>query len=182
MNLWLRLLWCILLQPFTSKLQVPSGVSTLNFRVMPHDLDAIGHMNNGRYLTMADLGRLDLVLASGLWREVVRNRWTPIASSVAIRFRREMRVFEPFRLETRLMGWDETILVIEHQFIFATGERAGQVASRALFKGGFYDRGIKAFVPVKTVMAAMGYTGASPQLPADVEAFLKADDAMRQAA
>jgi acyl-CoA thioesterase FadM len=182
MNLWLRLLWCILIQPFTPKLEVPDGVSRLKFRVMPHDLDAIGHMNNGRYLTIGDLGRLDLVLASGLWRAVVKNRWTPIASSIAIRFRREMRLFEPFQLETRVLGWDDTIVVIEHQFVFVKGERAGQVASRALFKGGFYDRKVRAFVPITEVMTAMGYSGPSPKLPTDVEAFLKADDAMRQAA
>lgn len=182
MNLWLRMLWCIIMQPFTSKLDVPNGVSMLNFRVLPHDLDAIGHMNNGRYLTIADLGRMDLVLASGLWRQVVKNRWTPIASSLVIRFRREMRLFEPFRLESRLLGWNDTAIVIEHQFVFTKGERQGQVASRALFKGGFYDRNARAFVPMKDVMAAMGYHGPSPNLAEDVEAFLKADDAMRLAA
>lgn len=182
MNLWLRVLWCILMQPFTPKLDIPAGVSVLDFRVMPHDLDAVGHMNNGRYLTIADLGRLDLVLASGLWREVVKNRWTPIASTIAIRYRREIRLFERFRLESRLLGWDDTIVVIEHQFVFATGERAGQVAARALFKGGFYDRKVREFVAMKDVMAAMNYFGPSPVLAPDVEAFLKADDAMRLAA
>lgn len=182
MNLWLRLLWCLLTQPFRPKLAVPDGVSTLNFRVMPHDLDAIGHMNNGRYLTIGDLGRMDLVLASGLWRMVVKNRWTPIASTIAIRYRREIRLFEPFRLETRLLGWEGTVCVIEHQFVFVKGERVGQVAARALFKGGFYDRKARAFVPMTEVMAAMNYHGASPKLAADVEAFLKADDAMRLAA
>ena len=52
----------------------------------------------------------------------------------------------------------------------------------ALFKGGFYDRKVRAFVPIREVMAAMGYDGPAPAMPADVEAFLKADDAMRQAA
>ncbi len=182
MNLWLRLLWCILMQPFTAKTTPPDGASVLRFRVMPHDLDAIGHMNNGRYLTIGDLGRLDLVLASGLWRAVVKNRWTPIASAVAIRYRREMRLFEPFRLETRVVGWDDTVVVIEHQFIFETGERADQVAARALFKGGFYDRKARQFVAIRDVMAAMGFSGVPPTLTPDVEAFLRADDAMRQAA
>lgn len=182
MNLWLRLLWCILIQRFTPRLDVPNGVSKLNFRVMPHDLDAIGHMNNGRYLTIADLGRLDLVLSTGLWRAVVKNRWTPIASTIVVRYRRELRLFEPFRLETRVVGWDDTVVVIEHQFVFAKGDREGQVASRALFKGGFYDRKIRQFVPITEVMAAMGYSGPAPKLAPDVEAFLRADDAMKQAA
>lgn len=181
MNLWLRMLWCILIQPFTGKPEIPHGVSRLKFRVMPHDLDAVGHMNNGRYLTIADLGRFDLVLASGLWRQVVKHRWMPVASTIAIRYRREMRLFEPFWLETRVIGWSDTVIVIEHLYVFQKGKRAGQVAARALFKGGFYSRAQRAYVPISRVLEAMGFDGPAPDLPEDVAAFLAADDAMREA-
>ena len=46
-------------------------------------------MNNGRYLTLMDLGRADLVIRSGLWRAVLRHGWAPVVSAVKIRFRRE---------------------------------------------------------------------------------------------
>ena len=181
MNLWLRMIWCVLIQPFTGKPEIPHGVSRLAFRVMPHDLDAVGHMNNGRYLTIGDLGRFDLVLASGLWRMVVKHRWMPVASTIAIRYRREMRLFEPFWLETQVVGWSDTVIVIEHRYVFRKGKRAGQAAARALFKGGFYDRSKREYVPISTVLAAMGYDGPAPKWPDDVAAFLAADDAMREA-
>jgi acyl-CoA thioesterase FadM len=37
------------------------GESVVRFRVWPGDLDFNLHMNNGRYLTLMGLGRLDLM-------------------------------------------------------------------------------------------------------------------------
>ena len=66
MNLWLRLIWLFLTTPFRPRLAIPTDVSVLGLRVLPNDLDLSLHMNNGRYLTVMDLGRLDLILRSGL--------------------------------------------------------------------------------------------------------------------
>ncbi len=141
MNLWLRLLWLIVTAHRRPGLGMPEGVSEICFRVWPHDLDPSLHMNNGRYLGIMDLGRLDVIIRSGLWRAVMRHRWTPIASAAVIRFRRELRLFDRYRLETRILAWDELAVVMEQVFLFAGGPRDGQVAARALFKGGIYDRG-----------------------------------------
>lgn len=56
MNLWLRLLWLIVTAKARGALVLPEGVSIVTFRVWPHDLDLSVHMNNGRYLTLMDLG------------------------------------------------------------------------------------------------------------------------------
>ena len=82
MNLWLRLLWLLLTARRRGPVSLPRESSTLNFRVWPHDLDLSFHLNNGRYLTLMDLGRLDTMVRSGLWREVMRHKWTPIASAI----------------------------------------------------------------------------------------------------
>ena len=81
MNLWLRLLWLLLTARWRGPLSLPRDSSTLRFRVWPHDLDLSFHLNNGRYLTLMDLGRLDVMVRSGLWREVLHHKWTPIASA-----------------------------------------------------------------------------------------------------
>ena len=78
MNLWIRLLWLLMTAGRRGRLALPNDVSSLAFRVWPHDLDPSIHMNNGRYLTLMDLGRLDVMLRSGLWRTVMANKWTPI--------------------------------------------------------------------------------------------------------
>ena len=137
-------------------------------------------MNNGRYLTLMDLGRLDILVSSGLWRALVKNRWTPIASAITIRYRRELRPFQKFRLETRLATWDATLVVMEQTFVFTGGARDGQVAARALFKGGLYDRKARAFVPVAKLMETIGVAGDSPRPSEDIAAFLQADETLKQ--
>ena len=70
MNLWFRLLHLLLCSLFRPKLEAPFGVSRLQFRVLPNDLDSNLHMTNYRYWNIFDLGRLDLILRMGLagWR------------------------------------------------------------------------------------------------------------------
>ncbi|MCC7253918.1 thioesterase family protein [Hyphomicrobium sp.] len=181
MNLWLRLLWLLLSAPWRSRLPMPDGISELTFRVLPNDLDLSLHMNNGRYLAIMDLGRLDLIVRIGLGRAVWRNGWTPVANAALVRFRRELRAFERYRLETRVVGWQDQAVLIEQSFIFAGGEREGQVAARALFKGALYDRRARRYVPVAEMMETIGASATSPPVEADVEAFLAADRAMREA-
>ena len=180
MNLWLRLLRVLITARFRQKLTLPADVSVLHFRVWPHDLDLSAHMNNGRYLTLMDLGRTDIMLQSGLWRALWNNGWTPIASAITIRFRRELLLLQKIRLETRLVCWDPTLVVIEQTFYLEGGSRDGQVAARALFKGGLYDRRAKAFVPITRLMQSIGVMAESPLAPPDVEAFLHAGERLKQ--
>jgi acyl-CoA thioesterase FadM len=149
--------------------------------VWPHDLDLSLHLNNGRYLTLMDLGRLDAMVRSGLWREVLRHKWTPIASAITIRFQRELRLFQKFRLDTKLLCWDASLVVMEQIFVFDGGPRQGQVAARALFKGGLYDRKERKFVEIARLMSLLGVSEISPPATAEVEAFLHADDQLKQA-
>lgn len=179
MNLWLRLFWFALTAWRRPALAQSSDVSVLTFRVWPNDLDLSLHMNNGRYLTLMDLGRLDLLVRMGLWQAVRRHKWTPIASSIIIRYRRELTPFARFRLETRMVSWAEASVVIEQTFVLTTGPHKGQVAARALFKGGIYSRAERKFVNVYRLMAEIGVTAASPVPTAEVEAFVRADGALK---
>jgi acyl-CoA thioesterase FadM len=181
MNLWLRLLWLFLSSPFRARIALPKGVSVLHFRVWPHDLDLSLHMNNGRDLTIMDQGRIDIMLQSGMWRSVLAHKWTPIASAIKIRFRREMRLFQGFRLETRLVAWVGDNVVMEQVFVLEGGPRSRQVAAHMLFKGGLYDRAEKKFVPISRLMEEAGVTVQQPPLSPEVEAFLKADEELKRA-
>jgi acyl-CoA thioesterase FadM len=180
MNLWLRLLWCLFAALNGRGLDPRNEVSRLMFRVWPHDLDPSMHMNNGRYLTLMDLGRLDVMARSGLLKAAWRHRWTPIASGIQIRYRREMRLFQRFRLETRIVCWQSHLVVMEQRFVIESGPYTGQVAAQAQFKGGLYDRGERRFVDVARLMAEVGITAESPPVPPEAAAFLAADEALRQ--
>lgn len=182
MNLWLRLLWYALMIWRRPAIRMPDGVSRLHFRVLPTDLDTSLHLNNGRYLTLMDFGRLDVMVCGGLWRAVLRNKWTPVASAIKIRYRRELRLFQRFEIVTRIVAWDAANVVMEQNFIFLDGPNAGQIAAQALFKGGLYDRSERRFVPIARLMSEVGVVASSPMLTPEVDAFLKADDELKRAA
>lgn len=182
MNLWFRLLCYALTswwRPAINHTKDALDVGKLDFTVLPTDLDFSLHMNNGRYLTLMDIGRLDFLVRTGLWRAVRKNGWTPIASAIIIRYRRELRPFARFRLETRLVSWAEASVVMEQSFILLSGPHAGQVAARALIKAGLYSRSERKFVDVARMMREIGVEGSSPPPTADIEAFVKADGALK---
>jgi acyl-CoA thioesterase FadM len=182
MNLWLRLIWLLATARLRGRLSAPFGVSSLAFRVWPHDLDTSLHMNNGRYWTLMDLGRTDVMLRTGLWRAVLRHGWTPVVSAGKIRFRREMRLWRAFRLETRILCWAEAWAVIEHRIVSSNADGREVVNATALVRVGLYDRRAKAFVPMQRLMDEMSVFAESPPPAPDVQAFLDAEDAMKRAA
>jgi acyl-CoA thioesterase FadM len=182
-NLWLRLLSLIVASFWRPRLDPARDVSRLSFRVWPHDLDTSLHMNNGRYWTLMDLGRADLMIRSGLWRAVLRHGWTPVVSAGKIRFRRELKAFRPFRLETRIVAWAETWFVIEHRLLAAARDGSDVLSAIALVRAGLYERKAKAFVPVARMFDEIGIAeAASPEPSPEVAAFLEAEQALKQAA
>jgi acyl-CoA thioesterase FadM len=182
MNLWFRLIWLLITARFRGRLEAPFAVSSMGFRVWPHDIDTSLHMNNGRYWTLMDLGRTDIMVRMGLWRAVLRHGWTPVVSAGKIRFRRELKPFKAFRLETRILCWADSHVVIEHRLVSRTGEGRQVVNAVALVRAGLYDRKVRGFVPIGRLMGEMGVTAISPEPSADVQAFLQAEDAMKKAA
>jgi len=182
MNLWLRLLHLIIASFFRARLDPVKDVSRLSFRVWPHDLDTSLHMNNGRYWTLMDLGRTDIMIRSGLWRPVLRHGWVPVVSAGQIRFRRDLRPFQPFTLETRILTWSEGHVVIEHRLISQAGDGRPALNAIALVRAGLYDRKAKAFVPLERLLSEIGVEAQPPAAAPEVEAFLQAEETLKRAA
>lgn len=179
MRLWFRLILFLLLTPFRDKLRSGTDLSVLNYRVHLTDIDSNVHLNNGQYLTFMDLGRLDIMARTGLWRAVVRHKWMPVVSGANIRFRKEIRLFEPFTLESRIVYWNEETSVIEQRFRFRKGPKKGILAATALVRVGLYDRSARKFVPMAQLMKEIGVDEQSPSLQPHVEAFLNAEGELR---
>ena len=112
MNLILRVLLVSLGVLYRPRLK-PTDISHLRLRVWPHDLDFNLHMTNSRYFAIMDLGRLDLILRAGIWRLMHKHRLAAVLGARVVRYRRELKPFEPFTLQTRLLGWDEAWVYLE---------------------------------------------------------------------
>jgi acyl-CoA thioesterase FadM len=142
----------------------PLADSVVSFRVWPGDLDQNRHLNNGRYLTMMDLGRFDLVSRTGLMGHLVRNRWYPVVTGATIRFRRALDAFQCYQLRTRIIAWDETGFFLEQRF-----ERDGNIHAIAVIKGVFLGREGK--VGTQRIVDLISPGTVSPVLPAWVASW-----------
>ena len=92
-------------------------VGRVVMHVMPNDLDLLGHVNNGIYLSLMDLGRMDLMIRSGKWKQLNRLGWYPVAASVSITYRRSLRLWERYTLETKVIGFDDKAMYVEQRFV-----------------------------------------------------------------
>ncbi len=169
MNLLFRLLKTLL---FWIVFPARRGIldeSVVRFRVWPNDLDTNLHMNNGRYMTLMDLGRLDLLLRNGAIRHVLAQKWYPVLASCHIRFRRPLNLFQRFEIRTRIVTWDEKWIYLEQRIL-----RNGDMAVHAYLKGVFVARA-GGSVPVTRLLELMGIRQAPPETPAGLAAWKAAE-------
>jgi acyl-CoA thioesterase FadM len=171
-NLVYRMLKVLLAAVLGSRL-APLGESVVHFRVWPNDLDVNLHMNNGRYLTVMDLGRLDLMIRAGLGTAILKRGWRPMVGAAVIRFRRALAPFERYELRTRIVGWDEKWFWLEQRF-----ERAGELVAAGAVKGLF--RNAKGNAPTAEVLDVLG-ASEPPQIPEWILAWQRADAGNSQA-
>ena len=117
-----------------SKLHV-HDVGRTSFHVLPTDLDILGHMNNGVYFSIMDLGRMDLMIRAGSWAKLVEHGYYPVASNETITFRKSLQPWQRFDLETRIVGYDEKAVFVEQRFVVK-----GEIYARAFMRGRFLKK------------------------------------------
>jgi acyl-CoA thioesterase FadM len=169
MNLIIRLLKTLLFFLCRPTRRGILDVSVVRFRVWPNDLDTNLHMNNGRYLTLMDLGRLDLLLHIGAVPHVLKHKWFPVLAATLIRFRRPLNLFQKFEIRTRIVTWDAKWVYLEQTIL-----RKGDLVLQAYLKGVFV--GPKGSVPITRLLELMKVTDAPPPMTPGLEAWLAAEE------
>lgn len=108
------------------------SVGHVRVRTFPTDIDLLGHMNNGRYASLFDLGRFDLLIRTGMWDLFKRKRWYAVVASETITFRRSLELWQPFVVESRLLGYDDRSSYLMHRAV-VDGEVYAEMIVRARF-------------------------------------------------
>jgi acyl-CoA thioesterase FadM len=134
----------------------------LRLRVWPQDIDFNLHLNNARYLSFMDYGRIHLSAATGILTLVLKERWMPLVGSLSITYRRPLALFAPFTLATRTLCWDEKWVYMEQIF----RAREGLVAI-AWVKGLF--RAPDGNVPPQHIVDIIAPGTISPPVPEAIE-------------
>src|SRR5690606_38451308 len=97
--------------------------------------DVLGHMNNGVYLSIADLGRFDLLIRSGVWATFQERGWYPVVANATISYRKSLDRGVKYQLQTRMVGLDDTAVYVEQRFVVG-----GEIYARQLIRGRFLKR------------------------------------------
>jgi len=136
----------------------------------PWDLDFWAELNNGRTLTLLDLGRLPMARRMGLMGALARNRWGLTVAGVSVRYRRRIRAFQRFEMRSRPVGWDDRFMYLEQSM----WTRNGDCANHALYRTAVTSN--EGIVPPEKVMAEFGMVVTSPPPMADwIQAWIKAE-------
>lgn len=136
----------------------------------PWDLDVWMELNNGRALTLYDLGRFPAIVRTGLGRALHRNRWGLTMAGSVVRYRRRVRMFDRFEMWTRIACWDTRFFYVEQSMWRTDGQCASHVVYRAAATGA------DGIVAPERVMRAMNHQEPSPVMPAWIATWVAAED------
>ena len=158
MCFFVRLLRVILLAWLGKRrsLREPSRIFT---HVWVNDLDLNIHMNNGRYLTLMDMGRMDLMLRTGAMRLWFGRGWQPLVALSMCRHFKALKVFQRFELRTTVIGWDEKWVYFEQRFL-----RGDTLYALAVVKA--LMAGKEGPVPTQTLFKELNFHHEFPHSPA----------------
>ena len=157
------------------------ATTRVRIRIWPNDLDANLHVNNGRYLTLADLGRIHWFVRTGVYQSAKRQGTMPVVGDAIAKYRRELKAFQTVDIESRLVGWSGRWAFLEHRFI-RHGRVVAMVGIRGALKGskGTLDSWVSLAHSTRAAAGA-GLPGAgsptSPPLPAWALAFQQGAEA-----
>ncbi|WP_011579368.1 MULTISPECIES: thioesterase family protein [Chelativorans] len=174
MYVWFRLLRLAA----TSRRRGPyriGGESRISLRCLPSDIDMNFHLNNARYMMLADLGRMDIFFRSGLLATARKHGWSPMLGGLQVSYVQEIRLWQRFELVTTIETWEGTHIIGRHRFMLADGRTAAII----LTTGGVYDFRNRRFLDVGQVMTAMGHDHPPPPPSQEEKAFMASHQGLR---
>jgi acyl-CoA thioesterase FadM len=131
-----NVIWRTILLTFLARRRVrregriePTAVGVIRLTTLPTDLDVLRHMNNGRYLSLFDLGRFDLLIRTGMFDAMRVHKWYAVVSAETITFRKSLNPWQRFEVESRLLGHDDKAVYLEHRAVVG-----GEVFARAIIR------------------------------------------------
>ncbi|MBO6900771.1 MAG: thioesterase family protein [Rhizobiaceae bacterium] len=127
--------------------------SRLTFRCTPTDIDSNLHLNNARYMMLADIGRVDIFIRAGLIGLARKRRWAPMMGGLQSVYVREIRLWRKFDVVSTVETWEDTQVIGRHRFELESGETAALVMTTA----GVYDFSARRFVPIDEMVRELGH-------------------------
>lgn len=173
MNLYFKFIALLIKRLFkTDKLYLTDNCVSY-FRVGVFDLDLNFHMNNGKFLSVMDLGRFDLLLKTGYFYKMFGAGYYPVILSESIVFQKSLNYFNKYELHTCLESWDANFFYITQKFYYK-GEMVASANVRSCFK----KRGRKGIVKPVELFEFVGEEHSEKQLTVLAEKQIAIDEVL----
>lgn len=141
-SLGVNVLWRTILVMLRARLRLrregriaPTDIGRIRLTTLPTDIDLLLHMNNGRYLSLFDLGRWDLVVRTGLADVLREKRWYAVVASSSVTYRKSLHLWQRFDIESRLIGHDDRSVFLEQRAVVD-----GEIYARAILRARMLKR------------------------------------------
>ena len=146
----LRLIRVVIKSQFQEKLSFDTEYTdSVNLIVLPQDIDPFMELNNGRYVTLLDLGRFSLGNKVNMASFLKKNNWSLTIVGTYNEYRYRLRLFQRFILKTKIIGYDEKWF-----YFFQKAERKGKSHMASVVKFAYTSK--EGLVLPKEVITAMG--------------------------
>lgn len=160
MNMWLQWLMAMTVKSKGRPALGIDGVARTPFMVLPTDIDLLGHMNNGRYLSYMDLARVDMTNRTGMSAVLDKAGIYAVVGQSTMVYRRSLDLWQRFDIETAVQGADERAIYLQQRFVVD-----GEVHARGVVQGRFIERGVGT-ATIARVVEVLEAAGLSVPLPA----------------
>lgn len=134
----------------------------------PWDIDVFMELNNGRTLTLFDLGRLPLAVRSGFLEVLKDNGWTMTVAGSVTQYRKRTTMFQKLRMTSLTIGRDAKFLYVQQ-----TLWRGSDAVSSAVLRMAVVGK--SGIVPTDLIAEAMGAADWNPTLPPFVQSWSDAE-------
>lgn len=143
-------------------------ISSLHFQNIglctSQDVDIfIRHMNNARYLRELDFARFHFYALTGLYEQVRQRKGGAVQGASSVRYRRTIPIFHPYKIQTKLIWWDEKAIYLEQSFVTLSD---GFVRAVALSKQCITN------CDVTEIIKAFPEAVTRPEMPAELKLWL----------
>ena len=144
---WWRLLIIYISAIFRKKIRL-NDISNLSFRVWPQETDK-KYMNNASYWTITEMGQMDFLFRTGLYKICRQNHWFPLVGSQKMVYKKPLKRFEKFNLRSKINYCDDKWFYIEQTFL-----KNEQLIAKSLVKVIYRSKGGN--VPVSQILKSLG--------------------------
>ncbi|MEM6440342.1 MAG: acyl-CoA thioesterase [Pseudomonadota bacterium] len=136
----------------------PGEVHVVRTRCWPWDIDPFMELNNGRTMTLMDIGRLPLAVRIGLIGVLREKGWRLTMAGAVVQYRKRVRPFAKMEIRSRMAARDERFVYMEQLTM-----TEGLPAHHAMYRGVVV--GPDGIVPTDEVQAALPIPDWNPPMP-----------------